>query len=71
MDALKGWKIINRADLREMAKPNFSVDNRIKTARQEYFVKRKQCNTDKSKYLLVKKLANQYNVREEIILEYF
>lgn len=71
MNALKGWNIISRADLHEMGKFSHKTEDRVKAARFEYRQKRKSCNSDKAKYLLVTKIANEYNVREEVILEYF
>ena len=71
MNALKGWNIINKADLHEMGKFSHNTEDRIKAARFEYGQKRKSCTTDKAKYLLVTKIASEYNVREEVILQYF
>lgn len=71
MNALKGWNIINKADLHEMSKCNFSTEDRVKAARNEYGQRRKSCSSDKSRFLLVCEISKKYNVREEIILQYY
>ena len=71
MNALKGFKPIDRADLHEMARINWSTEKRIKEARFEYSQRVKRCTKDLQKYNLVCDLAKKWNVREEIILQYY
>jgi hypothetical protein len=71
MNALKGFKPIGRADLHEMSQINWSTEKRVKEARFEYSQRVKRCTKDLQKYNLVCELAKKWNVREEIILQYY
>ena len=71
MNALKGFNPISRADLHEMSQINWSTEKRIKEARFEYSQRVKRCTKDLQKYNLVCELAKKWNVREEIILQYY
>ena len=71
MNALKGFKPISRADLHEMSQINWSTEKRIKEARFEYSQRVKRYTKDLQKYNLVCELAKKWNVREEIILQYY
>ena len=71
MSCLQGYKPISRADLHEMSQINWSAEKRVKEARFEYSQRVKRCTKDLQKYNLVCELARKWNVREEIILQYY
>lgn len=71
MSCLQGFKPISRADLHEMSRINWSTEKRVKEARFEYSQRVKRCTKDLQKYNLVCELARKWNVREEIILQYY
>ena len=71
MSCFQGYKPIGRADLHEMSQINWSTEKRVKEARFEYSQRVKRCTKDLQKYNLVCELARKWNVREEIILQYY
>lgn len=71
MSCLQGYKPISRADLHEISQINWSAEKRVKEARFEYSQRVKRCTKDLHKYNLVCELAKKWNVREEIILQYY
>ena len=71
MSCLQGYKPIGRVDLHEMSQINWSTEKRFKEARFEYSQRVKRCTKDLQKYNLVCQLARKWNVREEIILQYY
>ena len=71
MSCLHGFKPISRADLHEMSQIKWSTEKRVKEARFEYSQRVKRCTKDLQKYNLVCELARKWNVREEIILQYY
>lgn len=71
MSCLQGYKPINRADLHDMSRIEWSTEKRVKEARFEYSQRVQRCTKDLQKYNLVCELAKKWNVREEIILEYY
>lgn len=71
MSCFQGFKPIGRADLHEMTQINWSTEKRVKEARFEYSQRVKRCTKDLQKYNLVCELARKWNVREEIILQYY
>jgi hypothetical protein len=54
-----------------MSQINWSTEKRVKEARFEYSQRVKRCTKDLQKYNLVCELAKKWNVREEIILQYY
>lgn len=71
MSCLQGFKPISRADLHETSRIDWSTGKRVKEARFEYYQRVQRCSKDLQKYNLVCELAKKWNVREEIILQYF
>ena len=71
MSCLQGYKPIGRVDLHEMSQINWSTEKRVKESRFEYSQRVKRCTKDLQKYNLVCELARKWNVREEIILQYY
>ena len=71
MSCLQGYKPIGRADLHEMSQINWSTEKRVKEARFEYSHRVKRYTKDLQKYNLLCELAKKWNVREEIILQYY
>lgn len=71
MSCLQGFKPISRADLHETSRIDWSTEKRVKEARFEYYQRVQRCSKDLQKYNLVCELAKKWNVREEIILQYF
>lgn len=71
MSCLQGYKPIGRVDLNEMSQINWSTEKRVKESRFEYSQRVKRCTKDLQKYNLVCELARKWNVREEIILQYY
>lgn len=71
MSCLQGYKPINRADLHDISRIEWSTEKRVKESRFEYSQRVKRCTKDLQKYNLVCELARKWNVREEIILQYY
>ena len=71
MSCFQGFKPIGRADLHEMTQINWSTEKRVKEARFEYSQRVKRCTKDLQKYNIACELARKWNVREEIILQYY
>ena len=71
MSCLQGYKPINRADLHDMSRIEWSTEKRVKEALFEHSQRVQRCTKDLRKYDLVCELAKKWNIREEIILEYY
>lgn len=70
---LAGWRIISRKDLHEMARPvpySQSTEKRVKDAQYKYWNIYKDCNSELQKRKELTRVSEEYNICEEVILEF-
>lgn len=71
---LAGWKILPIGELREMnrisMRENRELEKRVKIAKHEYYDFYKRCTNEVQRRKELERVSIQYNISEDVILEY-